>query len=120
MLNTLSGESEIPKVANIQLDYILRDGDRLKADEVAHAGYTYMNFLDEAERGNVEVREHETLTSVLIGRKVIKVMAFAELDHEADLMKQGIKGIATQLGLGEVIVRSFAGRQITGHLSEEE
>ena len=112
-MKTMIGESDAPHAANIQLDYAFRDEDQLKADDIARAGFIYMNSLNEAEKGKITIEEVKTITVVTIGRKILQLMEYPELYHEADLMQQGVEGIATQLGLQDVAVRSRAGIQVT-------
>jgi hypothetical protein len=109
-----------PKYPEIRIDYMLKGADREKTTEVLQAGYTYKQSLKKEEEGYVEIRDRDPITFISIGRKVLVALSYAEIGHEAELMQQGVEGIAEQLGAGEAIRNSRAGQQISGPLPDQE
>jgi len=47
-------------------------------------------------------------------------VSYAEIDHQADVMQNDIEARLTKFGLSEAVVKSRAGRSITGNLPDQE
>lgn len=117
-MDSLVGEKRYPKIT---LDYILKGEDRESCVDFKLAGEEYSETRPEIETVTIEVKtSDEKYDFVTYGRKVIEAMSYADIDHQIDVMQDDIEARLNKVGLNEVVIKSRAGRSITGNLPDKE
>lgn len=115
---SLGNEKHYP---HITLDYMLKGEDRNASLDFRTAGQEYSETRPEIEAVTVEIRtDDEKYDFITYGRKVIQAASYAEIDHQIDVMQNDIEARLTKVGLSEAVVKSRAGRSITGNLPDRE